>query len=255
MTRKLGAVAFLIALTAASAVAIAAASGESGTDAAATAATSARAGPAAGKKPLRYEANDFYIETNATDRDAGLQLKLDAENWKWLKIRDPKGRLLVDFETRGRLRPVGLSELFFEASEPSFDEVPFSKFKKRFTQGRYTFRGRTSEGREIVGSDRLSHLVPAAPKVTFPTNGAEVDRNGLTATWEPVTSPAGVDITSYIVTVNQENRELDMELPASATSASIPAAFLKPGTKTGLEVLSREKSGNQTITAISFRTK
>jgi hypothetical protein len=242
MTRKAGVVALLLGITAVSTGAIALASGD-GSHAAAK------------KKPLRFEVHDLFIETNATDRDAGLQLKLDAENWKSLRIRDPRGRLLIDFQTKGRLRPVGLSELFLEASEPSFDEVPFSKFKKRFPEGRYTFSGRTANGRRIVASDRFTHLVPGAPKVTFPTNGAEVDRNGLTATWDAVTTPAGVDIASYIVTVNQEDRELDMDLPASATSASIPAAFLKPGLKTGLEVLAKEKSGNQTITAISFRTK
>ena len=108
MRRKVGVVALLLGITAASAGAIAAASGD-GSNAAAK------------KKPLRFEVHDLFIETNATDRDAGLQLKLDAENWKSLRIRDPRGRLLIDFQTRGRLRPVGLSELFLEASEPSFD--------------------------------------------------------------------------------------------------------------------------------------
>jgi hypothetical protein len=57
------------------------------------------------------------------------------------------------------------------------------------------------------------------------------------------------------VTVVQGDRDLDMELPGSATSASIPGQFLEPGTKSELEVLSREKSGNQTITALEFRTR
>jgi hypothetical protein len=47
-----------------------------------------------------------------------------------------------------------------------------------------------------------------------------------------------------------------MYLPPSATSATVPGEFLEPGTTTGGEVLAREKSGNQTITALpSFRTK
>jgi hypothetical protein len=210
---------------------------------------------AAQKKPLRYADHDLFIETNATDGDAGLQLNLDAEDWRSLTIRDPRGRAIVGVQAKGPLRPLGLTELFFEASEPSFDEVPFSRFKKRFPEGRYTFRGRTVEGRRLASSDRLSHVVPARPNVTFPADGAEVDANGFTVTWEPVTRPAGVDIATYIVTVVQGDRALNMDLPGTATSASIPGEFLEPGIRSELEVLSREKSGNQTITALKFRTR
>jgi len=42
----------------------------------------------------------------------------------------------------------------------------------------------------------------------------------------------------------------------SATSATIPGEFLQPATKTGGELLARERSRNQTITALpSFSTK
>lgn len=259
MTRKLGAIAFLIALTPASAGAVAASSGGGATEVAATAATSERAAPAARKRALRYAEHDLFIETNATDRDAGLQMKLDGEDWRWLKLRDPRGSLILDVQARGRLRRFGLTELFFEAAEPSFDEVPFRVFKKRFPRGRYTFRGRTVEGRRLVGSDRLSHRVPAGHKVTFPTKGAQVDPNGFTVTWEPVTTPARVRIVRYIVVVTRGERDLSMDLPSSARSASIPGEFLRPGLKPGaeskVEVLARERGGNQTITEVSFRTR
>jgi hypothetical protein len=39
------------------------------------------------------------------------------------------------------------------------------------------------------------------------------------------------------------------------TTASIPGRFLKPSTETGLEVLARERSGNQTISAVEVTTK
>ena len=243
MKRRLGAAAFLIALVATSAGAIAATNGSG-------------AEKAAARKPIAFEQHDLFIESNSTDRDAGLQLKVDAEDWKDFRLLDTKGNTMVDLNTRGRLRPVGLTELFFEASEPSFDEVPFSRFKRRFPTGRYRFRGRTVDGRRLVGSDRLSHVVPAGPKVTFPTSGAQVDPDGFKVTWEPVTSPAGVRIVSYQVIVEQGGRELSMYLPASATSATIPGEFLEPGMGTKGEVLARERSGNQTITQFpSFRTR
>jgi hypothetical protein len=240
MTRRLCAVASAIAL-AAVATAVATASGGGAA--------------AAQKKPLRFAEHDLFIETNATDGDAGLQLNLDGEDWRTLQLRDTRGEPIVGVQAKGKLRPLGLTELFFEASEPSFDEVPFSQFKKRFPEGRYRFRGRSVEGRRMVASDRLSHVIPAAPRVTFPADGAELDPDGFTVTWEPVTRPAGVDIRTYIVTVVQGERDLDIELPGSATSVAIPGEFLEPGIDSELEVLSREKSGNQTITALEFRTR
>ncbi len=249
MRRRLGVIALLIVFAAVSAGAIAAASGggRSGEPSA----------DAAKSRPLRFEQHDLYIEYNATDGDAGLQLGADAENWKRFTLLDTKGNVLIDVHARGRLRrPFGLSELFLEASEPSFRKVPFRTFKERFPKGRYRFRGVAGNGRRLVGSDRLSFVVPRAPNVTFPTKGALVTPDGFKVTWEPVTRPAGVKIVTYQVIVNQGDRELSMYLPPSATSATIPGEFLEPGTKTGGEVLAREKSGNQTITALpSFRTQ
>ena len=248
MRRRLGPVALLLTLAALSAGAVAASGGGG---------ASGRSAEAAKRKPLRFEQHDLYIEYNATDGDAGLQLAADAEDWKRFKLLDTKGKLLLDVHARGRLRrPFGLSELFLEASEPPFTKVPFRTFMKRFPKGKYRFRGVASNGRRLVGSDRLSFVVPAAPKVTFPTKGALVDPGGFKVTWEPVTRPAGVKIVTYQVIVNQGDRELSMYLPPGATSATIPGEFLEPVTKTGGEVLAREKSGNQTITALpSFRTK
>ena len=195
MRRRLGAVALVLTLAAVSAGAVAVASG------------GGRTGPsaeAAKRKPLRFEQHDLYIEYNATDGDAGLQLGADAEDWKRFKLLDTKGKALIDIRARGRLRrPFGLSELFLEASEPSFTKVPFRTFKRRFPKGRYRFRGVASNGRRLVGSDRLSFVVPAAPNLTFPTKGARVDANGFKVTWEPVTRPAGVRIVTYQVIVNQ----------------------------------------------------
>jgi hypothetical protein len=256
MAHKVALPAFLITLAAASAGATATPGGGGASEAAGAAATPQRAGEAAKRSPVRYEAHDLFIETNATAGDAGLQMNLDGEDWNSLEVRDPQGRVLVDVTARSRLREFGLTELFFEASEPPFKEFPFGKFKKRFPEGRYTFRGHTVEGRDLAGSDRLSHLVPRGPNVTFPTEGALVDPNGLKVTWEPVTRPAGVRIASYQVIVIQGKRELSMFLPPRVTSVTIPAEFLRPGTETEGEVLAREKSGNQTITELpSFRTR
>jgi hypothetical protein len=236
MARRLGVVVFAIALTATVGAAVAATGGGSSSD-----------GRAA-KKPLEFEAHDLYIETNDTDKDAGLQLFADAEQWRHFKLLDTNGNTMININTRGNVHKVGLSELFMEASEPSFDEVPFSKFKKQFPEGKYRFRGETVGGRKMVGSDRLSHLIPDGPNLTFPTKSSTLDPDGFVVTWDPVTKPAGVDIVTYEVIVEQGDRTFDMYLPGDATSGTISGEFLEPDTKTAGEVLARDKSGNQTIT-------
>jgi hypothetical protein len=238
MARRLGVVVFVIALTATVGAAIAATNGGS----------TERTGDAAAKKPLPFEEHNLYIETNDTDKDAGLQLFLDGEDWRHFKLLDTNGDTMVDLNTRGKVRRVGLTELFFEASEPSFDELPFSKFKKRFPEGKYRFRGETVEGRKMVGADRLSHLIPDGPNLTFPTKDSALDPDGFVVAWDPVMKPRGVDIVTYQVIVEQGKREFSMYLPGDATSGTIPGEFLEPDTKTAGEVLARDKSGNQTIT-------
>lgn len=58
-----------------------------------------------------------------------------------------------------------------EDSEPGFTDVPFNLFKRRFPEGMYRFRGVTTNGRTLVGSDQLSHLITAAPVATTPREG------------------------------------------------------------------------------------
>jgi hypothetical protein len=244
MRRRAGAAAVLLTLAAASAGAIAA--------------TDHGASDAAKKKPIPYEINDLFIETNATDGDIGLQLLADVDEWDKFTLRDPKGRkLMMKAQTKGRLHGWGLTELFWETAEPEFSDVPLSKFEKRFPQGRYRFRGRSVDGRKIVGSDRLTHVIPAGPVVTSPTKDEEVNANSLTVSWEPVTKPGGVEIVSYQVIVVQEPIEVvTLNLGADVTSVDIPDEALTPGVpETKVEVLAREKSGNQTITEVPFSVK
>jgi hypothetical protein len=240
--RNIGAAVLVILVGAASVVAVASAGG--------------RSGHVSAKPPARFEQHDLYIEYNATDGDAGLQLAGDAEEWKRFTLFDRKGKVIADVKAKGAMRRFGLSELFFEASEPPFTEFSFRQFKRQFPAGRYRFRAVTPDGRAFVGSDRLTHVIPAAPRVTYPTEGVQVDREAFKVTWEPVTRPAGIKIVSYQLIVNQGSRELSMYLPPTATGATVPPEFLKANTATDGELLAREKSGNQTITALpAFRTK
>jgi hypothetical protein len=211
---------------------------------------------AVAKKPIRFERSDLFIEINGTDGDAGLQMNLDGEEWRRVTVRDPRGRTIMDVKGQGRLKGYGLTGITFESSEPPFDEVPFRKFKARFPEGRYTFRAAAVDGRRMIGSDRLTHDIPRKPAVRAPAENAVVDPARLLVSWEPVTRPRGIKIVRYLVIVTAEasGRELSMDLPADATRVAIPAGFLQRGAEYAVEVLAREKGGNQTITEVPFRT-
>ncbi len=216
--------------------------------------SNARSGEEAVAKPLRLDEATMIIEVNSTDGDAGLQVFLDAEPWSEMAVFAPNGRKILDVDASGPLNRFGMTELFSESNEPEFSELPLRKFKRRFPAGRYQFRGTTVEGRRVVGTARFSHRTPAGPKITSPPAGATVPETDVVARWSVGRQPAGVDIVGYRAIVERDNplRVFNADLPASVTSVTIPAEFLEPDTEYKLEVQAIEKSGNQTISEISF---
>lgn len=203
--------------------------------------------------PLRFADTDLFIEINGTDGDAGLQAEIDADAWRKVVVLDPGGRPLLDFRGQGRMAGWGLTGLTFESSEPGFDEAPFARFKARFPEGRYRFRGRSIDGELILGAARLTHVVPSRPAVVSPQPDAVVPADGLVVRWEPVVRPAGVEIASYQVIVGGDRgEEYQVLFGPDATSATIPPGVLIPGGEYALEVLARERSGNRTITEVPF---
>jgi hypothetical protein len=211
----------------------------------------------AASKPIRLAQSTLIVEVNATDGDAGLQVFLDGEPWRSMRISGPDGQTVLEVEGEGRLQNFGLTELFSESSEPPFTEFPLAEFKKLFPEGRYTFAGETVKGQRLVGEARLSHDIPDGPEITSPADGATVGRNNVVATWNAVREGRGVDIVGYRVIVTRENplRVFSADLPASARRMPIPAEFLQAGTEYKLEVQAIEASGNQTLTEITFSTR
>jgi hypothetical protein len=219
----------------------------------------ARSDPAAGPaaKPIRLAEATMIVEVNATDGDAGLQVFLDGRRWRTMQVFSPSGRRILDVHTRSRLKGYGLTELFSESSEPPFERFPLSRFKRLFPAGRYRFAGTTVGGRRLFGSAVLSHDIPDGPRITSPAAGASVSRDDAVAAWDPVAERGGIDITGYRAIVEREHplRVFQADLPASATSVTIPREYLEPGTGYKLEVQAIEKSGNQTITELEFRVR
>jgi hypothetical protein len=211
----------------------------------------------AASRPIQLSAATVIVEVNATEGDAGIQFFLDGEPWSSMRITGPRGEQvgrLLNVATKGRLVGHGLTELFIESSEPPFEELPLPRFKRLFPEGRYTFAGETIEGRPVVGSARLSHDILNAPQIIAPGDGAEVDPANVVASWAPGPQPAGVEIVAYRAIFERDDplRVLSVDLPASATSVTIPAEFLEAGTEYLFELQAIEASGNITFSEIHF---
>ena len=93
---------------------------------------------------------------DATDRDIGLQLLADVDEWDKFTLRDPKGReVMMQARTEGRPPGWGLTELSGRRPSPSSPRCRRASSRSRSRRA-ITFKGRTVDGRKIVGSDRLT---------------------------------------------------------------------------------------------------
>lgn len=212
----------------------------------------------AGPKPVEFSDARLKVEINATDGDAGLQIFLDGEAWNQVELFDPEGTAILDVDVTGQAKDYGLTELFSESSEPPFEVFPLEEFKRLFPEGTYTFRGTTIDGVPMTGAATLTHDFPDGPEILSPAAGSRVARDQVVVKWAPVTTPAGIDIAGYQVLVVQEEpvlRVFSADLPATATTLSVPAEFVQPRTEYKVEVLAIESGGNQTLTELAFRSR
>lgn len=222
--------------------------------------------PAAAVAPrgdeLLYSRLKLYIEYNSSADDVGVQLQLDGVPWRSLKAFLPDGGRLLDIRTQNSLRLQGMTELFFESSEPPLEDLPLEKFYARFPAGTYEFEGITIEGDEIEGEAEFRHVIPAGPEIIWPPQGDQppiVEIDDFEIEWEPVTTTidgsTNLSIVGYQVIVEQlePRRIFSIDLPADETSVEVPEEFFRQiGALHKFEVLAIEASGNQTITEGEF---
>ncbi len=204
----------------------------------------------------RLDEAAIFFEINATDGDAGIQLFLDGEGWKRMKVFDPNGTKVLDFKGKAAIGLQGITELFFESAEPSFDEQPLEDLLALFPEGLYRFRGTTSDGRPLNGKARLRHTLPDAPIQVFPADGDGVNPDNAVFEWEEVPDPPGSEIVSYEVIIECEEGDVDFftEVGADVTSITAPPEILnqEDAGECKWEVLALEESGNKTISETEF---
>ena len=238
-----------------------------------------------------FEVAELFFELNNTDGDLGIHALVDGGPWKKLEIEDPRDRDMLNIYVKGRLRRQGLTEIFFESAEPTFDELPPARFFRRFPEGTYEIEGITLEGEELENEVELTHLMPApADGITLYEDGPEIvledvdceddttipevpGDEDVTISWDPVThshtelgrTNEPVEIVNYEVVVEVEWDVDDEEfvsvfsiiLPPGQTSVTIPQELIDLGLEEAdgefkYEVLAREVSYNQTAVESCF---
>ncbi len=218
---------------------------------------------APGAWAMQYSATSIIIEVNSTDGDAGIQIFLDGEGWSELEVTDPDGEEILEIEAEGSVGIQGITELFFESAEPSFDEQTLEELFDLFPEGKYRFRGETVDGMPLRGKATLTHAIPDGPVILYPEEGEEVDlEEDVVILWDRVEYPfpgtyLDVKIVGYQVIVEREEPSklvFSVDLPASVTQVTIPWEFLEEETTYKFEVLAIEESGNQTISESEFET-
>jgi len=217
----------------------------------------------AAKEQIELDDAQIFFEENATDGDLGLQFFFDGEGWQSISILDANGKKMVNIKVGGSAKLIGLTEVFSESSEPSFDELPRDEFLALFPPGEYTIIGKTVEGATLVGEATLTHDLPAAPVITAPAAGAEVDPDDpLVVTWNltPNPNPPGSVIEAYQVIVEKDEederlRVFSVDMASTDTSVTVPAEFFEPGKNYKVELIAVETSGNKTISERTFSTE
>jgi len=214
------------------------------------------------------EVAKLLIEHNATDEDTGFQGFADHDPWNELTITGPDSARIATVTAEGGLRDFGLTELFFETSEPENALVPISEVLARLPRGFYRLAADVVGGGVAERNARFTHDIPEGPELISPEEGAEgLDPASITVSWERVTrSLAGkpVKIVGYQVIVEEVAEPqfpqtfakpvLSAQLPASASHLSVPAEFMKNDACWAYEVLAIEDSGNQTLASAEFET-
>lgn len=217
--------------------------------------------PAMGQ--LEFADAEFFIEINATDGDAGVQLNLDGEGWNALMMEDPNGEIILGVVAKPSesIGMQGLTEFFFESAEPSFDDQTLAELFALFPEGTYRFFGVTTEGDDIEAEAELTHNLPGQPQPTAITRGNHM----VTIKWPAVESefvdpngaPVGddIEIDQYILVVEVLDEEgegqetMQIEVPPDLRRMTLPKEFVKlsPEGAFKFEVIAKEESGNQTI--------
>lgn len=225
---------------------------------------------------IPFDDAEVFFELNNTDGDLGIHARIDGEAWKSLTIEDPHERRILMIRPIRRLAQQGLTELFFESAEPTFDELDPEDFFRRFPEGVYEVEGVTLEGEELESEPEVTHLLPAPPQGIM-VSGTEIDPEEvdcdegpvpdvvepIVISWEPVTrshpdlgrTNEAIEVEQYQVVVEHEEEPpllYSVEVSPDVTEVEVPSDLVDVDQQLKFEILTREESGNQTAVESCF---
>ncbi len=223
------------------------------------------------EEELEFEEAKIFFELNHTDGDLGIHALVDGDAWKRLSIEDPEEKRLLNIHVTSELKQQGLTEIFFESDEPSFDELSPADFFARFPEGVYEIGGITLDGEEMESEVFLSHVMPA-PVGGVTVSGTDMVEDceedpipvivgPVVLEWEevetshPELGKAGsVEVELYEIALENLDLEITMtvHLPGDATSLELPEDFLALGSNFKYEILVFAESGNKTAIESCF---
>ncbi len=192
---------------------------------------------------LRLKEERMILEYSATLNEAVLIAEAESEQALGrVEVRDSGGAPMLHMWA-----PVGttLSGFKVETGESSLADVLAT-----YPEGVYPMRARARDGSCVEGSAVLSHRLPAAPVVIYPTEGDSSVPTNFTVTWTPDPGAAGYQV----ILEQDENDGLIVKLPAGSGSFRVPDRVLESGKETLLEVVAIGSNGNRTQVEVSFTT-
>ncbi len=232
--------------------------------------------PAVADEATPFKQTNIHFETNATACDMGIQMSFDTAGITRGEVENPDEEVVFSVKAVDGMEITdNISEVFHErveppitelldalGCEPSDDAISLAQLLAAWPAGWYTFEGE-SQGEEFEGKAKLTHRVPAGPKIIRPQDGEVVphDRD-LLLRWNPVTAPIlpelgpikvvgyhvlVVDVTNPVLAPGKTKTSFDADVSRSETTFLVPKQYLEPNRIYELEILATEQAGNQTI--------
>jgi hypothetical protein len=220
---------------------------------------------------IPFDVARIFFELNNTDGDLGIHAEIDGEEWKSLKIRDPRERQMLKIRVNGVLKKQGLTEIFFESAEPNFEDLSPETFFSRFPEGTYEVEGITLDGEEMESEYDISHVMPAPVEgVQISGEEAAIDcdmhqlpivASPVVLSWEAVTSshpdlgaegPVEVEYYEVVVEIDDSPFKTVSLLPPDVTELTISDDFIALSDEFKFEILVRDVNGNKTAIESCF---
>ncbi|MGH7274952.1 MAG: hypothetical protein ACREIQ_10910 [Nitrospiria bacterium] len=224
---------------------------------------------APGASAAEFSEAELFFELNDTDGDLGIHASIDGGPYVVLKIEAPDDHTILRVTAQGRLARQGLTQLFLESAEPSFDEQAPEKFFRRFPEGAYEIEAMTREGEEFESTVEISHVL-AAPASNIFVSGVEAAENcdavPLPSVGEPVIidwdvveeshptigKSGAVEIVRYQFFVEQGDVKFGVDLPPTVTEFQVPSEIIALGGTFKFEIIARTATGNNTTVENCF---